>query len=53
MIVFTLEYETYDGNKQYERTIYWLSTTHCSGVDAKHSVEIYEQLDAQTTGLTE
>jgi hypothetical protein len=51
MIIFELDTETHVEGKPYERTIYWLGTTECVGVDAEHTIEIYEQLDAQTCGL--
>lgn len=35
------------------RVCYWLGTTECTGLDKQHEDEIYEQLDAQTAGLTE
>ncbi len=50
-IVFSFDTETHNDGKPYDRTIYWLGTTNCIGEDKRHSVEIYEQLDAQTSGL--
>lgn len=45
MIVFKFDEENE------ERTFYWLGCTSCIGDDERHTVEIYEQLDAETCGL--
>lgn len=51
MIIFEFDDETHnnDGSLK-ERPMFWIS---CAGSDEKHSDEIYEQLAAQTCGLTE
>ncbi len=53
MIVFQFDTETYVDNAKYERPLYWLCTTDVTGIDAVHKAEIYEQLDAQQSGLDE
>jgi len=54
MIVFEFDEETHDSDGSLlVRPLYWLSCTSCTGQDESHSNEIYEQLEAQTCGLTE
>ncbi len=53
MIEFKFDTETHVDGKPYNRTVYWLGTTDVTGEDAKHTPEIYEQLDAQSAGLDE
>lgn len=53
MIVFEFDTETHHENIRYERTIYWLGITSVTGKDKPNTVEIYEQIDAQVTGLVD
>ncbi len=53
MIIFEFDYETHLNGKPHKRKIWWLSTTSCIGKDEENSVEIYEQLDAEASGLTD
>ncbi len=51
MIVFQFDTETHVNDKPYSRTLYWLGMTEVTNEDKKHTPEIYEQLDAQISGL--
>lgn len=51
MITFEFDTETHLDGVPYSRTLYWLGCTSCIDDDEQHTAEIYEQLDAQASGL--
>jgi len=54
-IVFEFDIETHESNGSLKsRPMYWLGCTNVKGdKDEEHSDEIYEQIDAEATGLTQ
>lgn len=53
MIIFEFDTEIYVDGKLYDRTLFWLGSIKCTGSDTEHQCEIYEQLDSESSGLTE
>ncbi len=49
MIIFEFDTEIVEGC---DRILYWVGNMHVEGSDAEHENEIYEQLDAEVSGLT-